>query len=98
MPLNGLATKELLDHLKFALPKVYANPSRSAASRTLISEVQQHLYARGYYRSSVDGVVGPATRDAARRFQSDAGLPITGAIDRRLLSQLKLADKGIRAY
>ena len=98
LPVNGLATKELLDHLKFSLPKVYANPTQSGASLALISEVQQQLYARGYYRSSIDGVVGPATRDAARRFQSDAGLPINGVIDRRLLSQLKLADRGVRAY
>ena len=98
LQVNGLATKELLDHLKFSLPKVYANPDRSGASRMLISEVQQQLSARGYYQSSIDGVVGPATRGAARQFQSDAGLPITGVIDRRLLSQLKLADRGIRAY
>ncbi len=98
LPINGLATKELLDHLKFALPKVYASPERSGASRALISEVQQHLSARGYYASSIDGVVGPATRDAARRFQSDAGLPINGVINRRLLSQLKLADRAVRAY
>ncbi len=98
LPVNGLATKELLDHLKFSLPKVYANPSRSGASRVLISEVQQQLSARGYYQSSVDGVVGPATRGAARQFQSDAGLPINGVIDKRLLSQLRLADRGIRAY
>jgi len=98
LPVNGLATKELLDHLKFSLPKVYANPSRSGASRALITEVQQQLSARGYYQSSIDGVVGPATREAARRFQNDAGLTINGAIDRRLLSQLKLADRGVRAY
>lgn len=98
LPVNGLATKELLDHLKFSLPKVYANPTQSGASRALISDVQQHLSARGYYRSAIDGVVGPGTREAARRFQTDAGLPITGVIDRRLLSQLKLADRGIRAY
>jgi len=98
LPVNGLASKELLDHLKFSLPKVYANPTRSGASRVLINEVQQQLAARGYYQSSVDGVVGPATRSAARQFQSDAGLPINGVIDRRLLSQLKLADRGVRAY
>ena len=98
LPVNGLATKELLDHLKFALPKVYANPARSGASRMLISEVQQQLSARGYYQSGIDGVVGPATRDAARRFQSDAGLTINGVIDKRLLSQLRLADRNIRAY
>lgn len=98
LPVNGLATKELLDHLKFALPKVYASPERSGASRMLIREVQQHLSARGYYGSSIDGVVGPATRSAARQFQSDAGLPVNGVINKRLLSQLKLADRAIRAY
>ncbi|MGD9536081.1 MAG: peptidoglycan-binding protein [Alphaproteobacteria bacterium] len=96
---NGVASKELLDHMKFALPKVYAKKATpsSGPSRELVREVQTGLATRGYYASEIDGLIGPATREAVRRFQADAGLPVTGTVDRRLAGELKSIDPGIRA-
>ena len=96
LPVTGDASKELLDHLKFVLPKVYAKPAPAGPSRQLVGDVQRRLSVRGYYLADIDGLPGPATRDAVRQFQSDAGLPVTGAIDHRLLGELKIADSGIR--
>ena len=94
LPVDGAATKELLDHLKFALPRVTA---ATVAAESLIANVQTELARRGYYRDQIDGLGGPMTRDAVRAFQSDAGLPVTGVLDDRLLVELRGADPDIRA-
>lgn len=52
-------------------------------------DVQAALADRGYYRGRIDGVIGTETRRAVRMFQRDAGLPVTGRIDRRLLNALR---------
>jgi peptidoglycan hydrolase-like protein with peptidoglycan-binding domain len=97
LPVTGAPSKELLDHLKFVTPKVHARPAAVASSSELVTDVQRHLYERGYYKSAIDGLAGPATRDAVRRFQGDAGLPVTGAVDQRLLAEIKLTDPAVRA-
>jgi peptidoglycan hydrolase-like protein with peptidoglycan-binding domain len=95
LPVTGNASKDLLDHLKFVLPKVYAKPAPSGPSRELVRDVQRRLSVRGYYLIDVDGLMGPATRDAVRQFQMDAGLPVTGVVDQRLLAELDLADHSV---
>lgn len=100
LQVNGVASKELLDHMKFALPKVNAKADggvAAAPARELVSGVQRQLAERGYYRGEIDGRVGPATREAVRRFQTDAGLPVSGVVDQRLLGELSSADPKIRA-
>lgn len=98
LQVNGVASKELLEHMKFALPKVNAKTGGATApSRELVVEVQRGLAARGYYTAEVDGLAGPATREAVRRFQADAGLPVTGTVDQRLAGELGSVDPNIRA-
>jgi peptidoglycan hydrolase-like protein with peptidoglycan-binding domain len=95
---NGVASKELLEHMKFALPKVYASKAATGGpSRELVREVQTGLAARGYYAAEIDGLIGPATREAVRQFQADARLPVTGAVDQRLAGELRSVDPNIRA-
>lgn len=50
--------------------------------------VQRALADRGYYYGAIDGEIGPASRDAIARFQSEHGLAPTGMIDNALLSDL----------
>jgi peptidoglycan hydrolase-like protein with peptidoglycan-binding domain len=52
--------------------------------------VQSTLSKRGYYRGPVDGVIGAGSRRAIRAFPGDQGLPVTGLIDRKLLTTLQL--------
>jgi len=40
--------------------------------------VQDALHRLGYYKRHVDGVFGPLTRAAIRRFQHDIGAEMTG--------------------
>ena len=52
--------------------------------------VQNELARRGYYNGSIDGVMGPGSREAIRSFQRADNLPVTGLIDPSLLKALKL--------
>jgi hypothetical protein len=53
-------------------------------------EVQQQLARAGYYDGSIDGLLGPMTREAIAAYQADNGLAITSAIDEPTLATLGL--------
>ena len=53
-----------------------------------IREAQSQLKARGYHSGSVDGMMGPQTVSALRRYQSANGLTITGKVDQETLKSL----------
>jgi hypothetical protein len=55
-----------------------------------VANVQSELQTLGYYTYAVDGVLGPATRNALRRYQHDRGLEVTGAIDPATVQSLSL--------
>lgn len=57
---------------------------------TLEQRVQIELAEEGFYRGAIDGIIGPGTRAAIRRYQHEEGLRITGRIDRDLLDELGL--------
>ncbi len=95
LPVDGVATKELLDHLKFASPKVEARTAAAKPSR-LVTEIQTELQRRGYYQGALDGLIGPMTRAAVEQFELDSGLPPTGKVGSGLLNELKAADPSIR--
>jgi len=54
--------------------------------------IQTQLYAKGYYGGKIDGVDGPATRGAVRRYQHDLGVPVTGRVGDREWSALGLSS------
>ena len=87
LSVDGVASKELLDHLKFAQPKVYAKPDPEPDP--LVLEVQTRLHDLGYHRGELDGLMGQATRESIRAYRYDRGLPISGAIDGPLLQSLR---------
>lgn len=90
LAVTGRASSELLANLRTS-----ADPAPQEFGRE-IGSVQQALNARGYSAGPADGVMGPATRNAIRTFQVDAGDPVTGRIDRQLLTRLNIvaADAG----
>jgi hypothetical protein len=55
-----------------------------------VSQVQSALAREGYYDGTVDGSLGPATRNALRRYQRDHGLEVTGGINRAVIKALQL--------
>ncbi len=56
--------------------------------RREVSQVQGRLKSLGYYAGAVDGVMGPISYDAVRRYQKDKGLRVTGAVDKPLMDSL----------
>lgn len=60
----------------------------------IVANVQSELQRLGYYPYEVDGIFGPSTQEALARYQRDAGLPVTGAIDPATLASLGLTDQG----
>jgi len=55
-----------------------------------VSEVQSALARAGYYDGPIDGSIGPATRNALRRYQRDRGLSVTGRIDQSVIDALRV--------
>jgi lytic murein transglycosylase len=60
-----------------------------ALTRSELFELQSALNRRGYASGTPDGVMGPATREALRHFQRDAGLPADGYPTPDLLQRLR---------
>ena len=94
LPEDGCVSKGLVDHLQFVLPRV--EKARNSHAESTVGEVQKLLMQRGYYMGTVDGMNGSRTRDAIRRFEKDANLPVTGKVDESLIAKIQAADPSIR--
>lgn len=57
--------------------------------RELVRQIQSVLNGQGYSAGAVDGLYGPATRDAIQRYQEDYGLSVDGRISRALLGHIE---------
>jgi murein DD-endopeptidase MepM/ murein hydrolase activator NlpD len=76
-PISDLMRRVLATVLAVLAAAVFAVPAESAGNPE-IAALQVGLSSRGLYRGTVDGVLGPGTSDAVRRFQRQAGLPANG--------------------
>ena len=56
-----------------------------------IYELQDRLGALGYKPGAVDGVLGPRTVDALKKFQGDRNLAVTGNINAETIRALRSA-------
>ena len=63
-------------------------------SESQIKQVQQQLKGAGLYRGSVDGEMGPETKQAISKFQQQHGLNQTGVVDQHTLSALSTNQGG----
>jgi len=92
LPVDGVASKELLDHLKFVLPKTYAFGQPVIG---VVLDVQRELARRDYYLGPQDGLAGPMTQSAVEAFLIDAGLPSAETIDSYLLERIRQAPEEV---
>ncbi len=53
----------------------------AAQSSDQIAQAQRYLANLGHYSGSIDGVSGPGTSNAIRRFQEAAGIVVSGELD-----------------
>lgn len=63
-------------------------------SRSETEELQRRLTALGYPTQGVDGIIGPNTREAIRRFQAAAGMTPDGYVSAALLERVRAAAGG----
>lgn len=57
-----------------------------------VSEAQSLLYDHNWDVGDVDGVLGPKTRDAIRRFERQVGMAVTGQVTEELLRRLRATE------
>jgi lipid-binding SYLF domain-containing protein len=69
--------------------------TRSPLSRSGIRSAQESLRDKGYYQGTIDGIIGPKTRNAIREFQRAERLPISGHLDTQTAAKLGLPDKSV---
>lgn len=70
--------------------KSHSTPTPSASYvKPSTREIQQALKNAGFYQGSVDGKMGPVTREAVKEFQRVHGLTDDGVIGRKTWAKLK---------
>jgi len=67
--------------------------SYDQSTAVAVAEVQDQLATAGYYHGQIDGVLGPETRRALLRYQSDKGLGATGSLTMETRQSLGLGDR-----
>ena len=71
-------------------------PPNGGLSAATVRKIQRKLNELGYDAGTPDGVLGPSTRAAIRRFQAAQGLKVTGRIpaaQRKLLFSLQASSE-----
>ena len=68
--------------------RAVSTPPQTAPAR-LIRDIQRALAAKGFSPGTPDGIMGPSTRNAIKKFQKSIGLPETGQPSAELLMLLK---------
>ncbi|MBW1989776.1 MAG: TRAP transporter substrate-binding protein DctP [Deltaproteobacteria bacterium] len=71
-------------------PKKPSPPEGLVITRNIIRQVQIVLADEGLYNIGIDGLFGPKTFWGIKRYQRKHGLSVTGAIDRRLLDEMRI--------
>lgn len=59
-----------------------------------VKQVQEKLSEQGYDVGPVDGIFGPKTQQALRKFQQDKGVQPTGQIDQQTMAALGIQGEG----
>jgi peptidoglycan hydrolase-like protein with peptidoglycan-binding domain len=65
-------------------------PKKVKVDKSTVEAAQKALADRGYQTGPVDGIVGPQTRAATSKFQSDQGLKQTGSLNADTLAKLNV--------
>ncbi|MCH6545182.1 MAG: peptidoglycan-binding protein [Deltaproteobacteria bacterium] len=92
--LGGCSTfRGLQEDAKTAAYKVkgmFSKQKKFTPSNAQVRKTQQQLRARGYQPGRPDGLMGPQTISALRRYQSANGLTVTGEVDSDTLDSLEI--------
>jgi peptidoglycan hydrolase-like protein with peptidoglycan-binding domain len=64
-------------------------------SPTIVQQVQASLRQQHFYGGAVDGISGPVTQSAVRRYQQAHGLVANGHVDSATLASLNSVTDGV---
>ncbi len=81
-----------------ASAQMHGMPAAAAGMSAPSVMAVQDALAREGFPLKVDGVLGPATREAIKAFQARHQLPVTGAADAATLAKLNVGDAGHAAH
>lgn len=65
-----------------------SNGAMAQQPSSTVRTVQRDLQQQGFYSGAVNGILGPQTRDAIRKYQRTNNLNDTGRLDQQTLSRL----------
>jgi peptidoglycan hydrolase-like protein with peptidoglycan-binding domain len=65
-------------------------PQAQVSHRSMVRSAQQQLKTNGYYTGAIDGMNGPMTRAAIRKYQGDNNLAVNGRLDLQTREKLGL--------
>ena len=74
--------------MDMAMGAVYEGRAVDNGGGSVVTDVQQELARAGYYRGTIDGVIGTQTRNAIRAYERRNGLRVDGRIDSDLLATM----------
>ena len=88
LPITGDINSDLMQQLRTA------RADSGAIYRAQVKQVQAALNVAGYNAGPADGALGPKSRAAISRYQSDNNLGATGEVNGELLASLGIASEG----
>lgn len=59
-------------------------------SASMVRNAQQQLKNDGYYTGNIDGIDGPMTRQAIKKYQQSQNLTVNGRLDKKTCEKLGL--------
>jgi peptidoglycan hydrolase-like protein with peptidoglycan-binding domain/predicted small secreted protein len=68
--------------------------SSASARSDDVKQVQTALQTQGLYHGPIDGIYGPGTRNAVKKYQSQAGITQTGQLDQQTMQDLTRSGSG----
>ena len=72
----------------YKMKGMFSKQNKFTPSNAQVRKTQEHLRSRGYQPGRPDGLMGPQTISALRRYQSANGLTVTGKVDSDTLDSL----------
>jgi predicted small secreted protein len=75
-------------------PRAKHGASSASARSDDVKQVQTALQTQGLYDGPVDGIYGPGTRNAVKKYQSQAGITQTGQLDPKTMQDLTRSGSG----
>ena len=70
-------------------PEPVAAPVQQTLGQAKVREAQTGLKNLGYYKSGVDGIIGPISLAATKRCRTDLGMDPDGGLDQEFLDKMQ---------